>query len=113
MTLYEYLGIPEDASEKQIKKAYRKLMLRFHPDRNPGDKDAEERAKLLGQIYEVLSDPVKRASYDAKLSRSRQPQVMKAGIRIVIRGANFGGFSGSTSTTATGGLGFGIFWDEA
>ena len=105
MTLYEYLGISEDADGKQIKKAYRKLMLRFHPDRNPDDKQAEEKSKLLGQIYEVLSDPVKRGAYNAKLAQSRKPQVMQGGFQIIIRGAYFsGGSTGATNTRTTGGV---------
>jgi len=61
---YEVLGVPRDADEESIKKAYRKLALKYHPDRNPGDKSAEEKFKELGEAYEVLSDPQKRAAYD-------------------------------------------------
>lgn len=61
---YEILGVDRSASEEEIKKAYRKLALKYHPDRNPGDKTAEERFKELGEAYEVVNDPQKRAAYN-------------------------------------------------
>ncbi len=61
---YEILGVPRDASEKQLKDAYRKLAKQHHPDRNPGDKQAEARFKEIQQAYDVLSDAKKRAQYD-------------------------------------------------
>lgn len=61
---YEVLGVERQATEEEIKKAYRKLALKYHPDRNPGDKTAEEKFKELGEAYEVLNDPQKRAAYD-------------------------------------------------
>ncbi len=61
---YEILGVRRDATQEEIKRAYRKLARRWHPDANPGDKEAEERFKLLTEAYAVLSDPEKRARYD-------------------------------------------------
>ncbi|MSM39495.1 MAG: molecular chaperone DnaJ [Geobacter sp.] len=81
---YEVLEVHRNASDIEIKKAYRKLAIQFHPDKNPGDKAAEDKFKELSEAYEVLSDAQKRAQYD---------QFGHAGV-------NAGGFSG-------GGFGFG------
>jgi molecular chaperone DnaJ len=61
---YEVLGVARDASEEDLKKAYRKLAMKWHPDRNQGDKDAEAKFKELNESYDVLKDPEKRAAYD-------------------------------------------------
>src|SRR3974390_3111230 len=61
---YELLGLEKGASEEEIKKAYRKQAVKYHPDKNPGDKTAEEKFKELGAAYEVLNDPQELAAYD-------------------------------------------------
>ncbi len=62
--LYEILGVPKSATDQEIKKAYRRLALQFHPDKNKGNKEAEDKFKEINQAYEVLSDKQKRAQYD-------------------------------------------------
>jgi molecular chaperone DnaJ len=64
-SLYDALGVPKTASQAEIKKAYRKLVQEFHPDKNGGDKEAENRFKDVQAAYDVLSDPEKRKQYDA------------------------------------------------
>lgn len=61
---YKLLGVDRNASESDIKRAYRKLAVQYHPDKNPGDSQAEERFKEINEAYEVLGDPGKRARYD-------------------------------------------------
>lgn len=61
---YEVLGVGKDVSPDELKKAYRKLALKYHPDRNPGDKEAEEKFKEAAEAYDVLSNPDKKARYD-------------------------------------------------
>ena len=61
---YEVLGVDKNASEDDIKKAYRKIAIKYHPDRNPGDKTAEEKFKEAAEAYDVLHDPQKRQQYD-------------------------------------------------
>jgi molecular chaperone DnaJ len=79
---YEVLGVARNADEAEIKKAYRKLALKYHPDKNPDDKEAEERFKEAAEAYEVLSDATKRRTYD---------QFGHEGMR----GSGFGGGGGS------------------
>jgi curved DNA-binding protein len=61
---YKILGVPKTASEKEIKRAYRTLALQYHPDKNPGNKQAEEKFKAINEAYEVLGEPKNRAKYD-------------------------------------------------
>src|SRR5215475_7006961 len=61
---YEVLSVSRDASDQELKTAYRKLAMQYHPDRNPGDANAEEKFKECSEAYQVLSDPDKRAAYD-------------------------------------------------
>ena len=64
MDYYEILGVSRNATKVEIKKAYRRLAMKYHPDKNPGDKEAEEKFKLINEAYQVLSDDEKRAIYD-------------------------------------------------
>ncbi|MDS1029441.1 molecular chaperone DnaJ [Bacillota bacterium LX-D] len=91
---YEVLGVNKDASQDEIKKAYRKLARKYHPDVNPGDKSAEEKIKEINEAYAVLSDQEKRASYD---------QFGHAGAS----GQGFGGFGGGNADFS----GFGDIFD--
>ncbi len=77
---YEVLGVSREASEEEVKKAYRKLAMKHHPDRNPGDRAAEERFKEASEAYQVLGDAERRAQYD------------RFGHAAFEQGAGFGGF---------------------
>lgn len=83
---YEVLGVSKNATPDEIKKAYRKKAIQYHPDKNPGDKVAEEKFKEAAEAYDVLSDADKRAKYD-QFGHSMGPQGFGGG-------AGFGGFSG-------------------
>ncbi|MDH7499901.1 MAG: DnaJ domain-containing protein, partial [candidate division NC10 bacterium] len=61
---YEVLGIGREATQDQIKRAYRRLAQKYHPDKNPGDAESGERFKEINEAYSVLSDPEKRSTYD-------------------------------------------------
>ena len=94
---YQVLGVDKNASAEEIKKAYRKNAMKYHPDRTPGDKQAEEKFKEIGEAYEVLSDSDKRARYD---------QFGFAGVD-----PNYGGGAGGGSGFGGGFGGFGGFGD--
>jgi molecular chaperone DnaJ len=100
---YALLGVPKDASEADIKKAYRKLAKTLHPDRNPDDSAAELRFKEVGEAYSVLSDPEQRKQYDAIRSMT------SGGARFTSggRGGGSGGFEDVFSTMFGGGGGGG------
>ncbi|MBR2170163.1 MAG: molecular chaperone DnaJ [Alistipes sp.] len=82
---YEVLGVQRNANADEIKKAYRKAAIKYHPDKNPGDKEAEEKFKEAAEAYDVLSNPDKRARYD---------QFGHAGMSGAAGGGGFGGFGG-------------------
>lgn len=93
---YDVLGVEKSADAKEIKKAYRKLAMKYHPDKNPGDKEAEEKFKEINEAYEVLSDEEKRNTYD---------RFGHDGLN------NQGGFGGGQGFGGFGGGGFGGFED--
>ena len=95
---YEVLGVEKNASDAEIKKAYRKLAMKYHPDQNPGDKSAEEKFKEVNEAYEVLSDADKKARYDQYGFAGVDPNFNPNA------GNPFGGFGG-------GGFGFGDLGD--
>ncbi len=69
---YKLLEVDRDASDEQIRKSYRRLALKYHPDRNPGDPKAEEHFKEIAEAYGVLIDPLKRSEYDQWLRAGPQ-----------------------------------------
>lgn len=93
---YEVLGVGRDASSDEIKKAYRKLAIKYHPDKNPDDKAAEEKFKEAAEAYDVLSDAEKRAKYD-RFGHSMGPQGFGGGGGAGGFGGGFGGFGGGMS----------------
>src|SRR6478736_120205 len=84
---YDVLGVAKNASNDEIKKAYRKLAMKYHPDRNPDNKKAEENFKETKKAYEMLSDQQKRAAYDQYGHTGVDPNMAGAGAQ------RFGGFA--------------------
>lgn len=89
---YEVLGLKKGASDDEIKKAFRKMAMKYHPDRNPGDKEAEEKFKEINEAYGVLSDPDKKSKYD------------RFGFAGVDPNAGFGGTGGFSGFGGAGGF---------
>src|SRR5882672_4876872 len=91
---YEVLGVKRDAKPEEIKKAYRRLARKHHPDVNPGDKAAEERFKLTTEAHDILSDPKKRKVYDrfGEYSESLADAAARGAGPTTSRGAGGGGF---------------------
>lgn len=97
---YDILGLRRGASEQEVKRAYRKLARKYHPDVNPGDKAAEAKFKEISEAYEVLSDPEKRRRYD-----QFGPEAFAGGGRGPEPAAGFGGFDFSRVDFGSGGFG--------
>jgi len=105
--LYEVLGVSKSASPEELKKAYRKLAMKYHPDRNPDSKDAEGKFKEIGEAYEILKDEQRRAAYD-RMGHAAFEQGMGGGGRA---GGGFGGFSQS-NMGGMGGANFSDIFEE-
>src|SRR2546427_12962101 len=100
---YEVLGVGRSATEEEVKRAYRKLAVKFHPDKNPDNPHAEEKFKELGEAYDVLMDPDKRAAYDRFGHAAFAPGGVgfgRGGVRFPFRRfpALFGGGGGRCGT---------------
>jgi curved DNA-binding protein len=114
MKYYEILGLNKNATSDDIKKAYRKMAMQYHPDRNPGNKSAEEKFKEMSEAYAILSDPEKKRQYDL-LGDTRFSQQQGAGFHedifknfdfdSIFREMGFSGFGGFTSGGKFGGFG--------
>ena len=92
---YQILGVNRNATPREIKRAYRKLAIKYHPDRNRGKKKTEERFKLINEAHQVLSDPKKRALYDKYGSQWQQAEALeRSGVNPDHAWAGAGGFGG-------------------
>ena len=104
---YEILEVAKDASEKELKKAYRRVAMKFHPDRNPGDKESEEKFKEANEAYEVLSDSQKRGAYDRYGHAGVDPAAGGGGFGGGGAGGNFSDIFGDVFGDIFGGAGGG------
>lgn len=117
---YEVLGVSKNATPDEIKKAYRKMAIKYHPDKNPGDKSAEEKFKEAAEAYDVLSDEKKRKQYD-QFGHSMGPQGFGGGGGGFHAGgmsmedifSHFGDIFGGRMGGGMGGFGFGTGFEEA
>ncbi|MBF2029365.1 MAG: J domain-containing protein [Oscillatoriales cyanobacterium C42_A2020_001] len=103
---YDILGVNKDATAEEVKKSFRKLARQFHPDLNPGNKEAEERFKSINEAYEVLSDPSKRTQYDQFGRYWNRPGFQAGG-----RSPTGRSWNGRSSDRATDDVNFGEFND--
>jgi curved DNA-binding protein len=116
MDYYEVLGVKKDSSTQDIKKAYRKLAMKYHPDRNKGDKEAEEKFKKVSEAYAVLSDPEKRKQYDTFGASGFQQRYSQEDIfrgfdlGDILKEFGLGGMGGSFRTSGGGGSPFETFF---
>jgi curved DNA-binding protein len=116
MDYYEVLGVKKDSSAQDIKKAYRKLAMKYHPDRNKGDKEAEEKFKKISEAYAVLSDPEKRKQYDTFgesgfQQRYSQEDIFRGfDLGDILKEFGLGGMGGSFRTSGGGGSPFETFF---
>ncbi|MDH5299728.1 MAG: DnaJ domain-containing protein [Desulfobulbaceae bacterium] len=120
MDYYKLLGVDKNASPAEIKKSYRKLALKYHPDRNPDDKKAEEKFKQISEAYAVLSDPEKRKQYDTYGSadfrqRFSQEDIFRgSNLGDILRefGINLGGSGGGRAGFRSGGSPFDFVFQQ-
>jgi curved DNA-binding protein len=119
MDYYEVLGVKKDCSTQDIKKAYRKLAMQYHPDRNKGDKEAEEKFKKISEAYAVLSDPEKRKQYDTFgesgfQQRYSQEDIFRGfDLGDILKEFGLGGLGGSFRTSGGEGSPFETFFFQS
>ena len=119
MDYYEVLGVKKESSAQDIKKVYRKLAMKYHPDRNEGDKDAEEKFKKISEAYAVLSDPEKRKQYDTFGESGFQQRYSQEDIfqgfdlGDILKEFGLGGLGGRSRTTGGQGAPFESFFFQS